>query len=71
MWIKQELLVPTTWGEAILVPVKLLNPPPGTVERMLVPGAQSSTLGPLELLGLKTLVSVMFETAITDLYLAG
>src|SRR4051812_14410719 len=40
---------PATWGVAIDVPLKLANPPPGTDEVMLEPGAQrSSTLPEFE-----------------------
>src|SRR4051795_13451166 len=63
LW-RRTARAPATWGVAIDVPLKLANPPPGTDEVMLEPGAQrSSTLPEFEKLEIWS--SLVVEPTVT------
>ena len=62
---------PATCGQAMLVPLIVVVPPPSLSDSTLTPGAQRSTSGPRLLNGAMTLEESMAETAMTFRYLAG
>jgi len=62
---------PVTWEDVMLVPLLVPYPPPGIVDKIFTPGAQSSTFGPLELNDAIVLTLSIAETAMTELYFAG
>src|SRR5438552_13488896 len=63
--------IPATCGQAMLVPLIVVVPPPSLSDRMFTPGAHRSTSGPRLLNGAITLDESIADTAITFLYFAG
>src|SRR5262249_15358868 len=55
----------------MLVPLFVPSPPPGTVDKTLTPGAQTSTSAPRLLNPAIRLAESIADTAMTFLYLAG
>src|SRR5216684_6623679 len=62
---------PATCGQAMLVPLITVVPPPSLSDSTLTPGAHISTSGPRLLKGAITLAESIAETAMTFLYFPG